>query len=82
MVIGTLGAIVFSIYIKKTFNYRMTLKVISIGSITMLGLLCLWLNTYNFKIITTLIISCMGFLLTPIVPICYELGCELAFPLG
>ena len=26
--------------------------------------------------------ACIGFSFTPLVPICYDLGCELAFPIG
>lgn len=45
--IGTVGAISFSIYIKKTFNYKKTIVVVPMGSAFMLILLCSWLNTAN-----------------------------------
>jgi hypothetical protein len=48
----------------------------------MLSILCIWLNTLNVKILTTIIISIMGFIITPVVPISYDLGCELSFPMG
>jgi len=82
MIIGTIGAIVFSLYIKKTSNYKITTRIIAIGSPVMLIILCGWLNLVNVKFLTTLIISVMGFLLTPVVPLSYDLGCELAFPMG
>lgn len=82
MIIGTIGAIVFSLYIKKTSNYKTTTRIIAIGSPVMLIILCGWLNLVNVKFLTTLIISVMGFLLTPVVPLSYDLGCELAFPMG
>jgi FLVCR family feline leukemia virus subgroup C receptor-related protein len=82
MVIGTMGAIGFSLYIKKTFNYSKAVKAIALGSPIMLALLCIWLNTANVKIGTAVLTSLMGFILTPVVPLSYDLGCELAFPMG
>jgi hypothetical protein len=82
MLVGTCGAIAFSLFIKKTYNFSLAIRVISFGSTAVLGILCLWLNTINIKVVTTLIISIMGFILTPVVPISYDLGCELAFPIG
>mgnify|MGYP000979563051 CR=1 FL=1 len=82
MVVGTIGAILFSLYIKKTFNYRKPLRVASIGATVASFILCIWLNTANVKPVTSIVLSVMGFLTTPLVPICYDLGCELAFPIG
>lgn len=82
MLAGTCGAITFSLFIKRTFNFYLALKIITIGSTFMLSVLCLWLNSTNEKPITTLIISLLGFFLTPLVPISYDLGCELTFPMG
>lgn len=75
MVVGTAGAILFSLYIKRTYNYKLALKVTSFGALVMLLILCLWLNTANVKAVTAIIIAVMGFVVTPIVPICYDLGC-------
>ena len=75
MVVGTVGAILFSLYIKKTYNYKLALKITSFGSFIVLLILCFWLNTANVKAITAIIISIMGFIVTPTVPICYDLGC-------
>jgi FLVCR family feline leukemia virus subgroup C receptor-related protein len=82
MVFGTAGAILFSLYIKRTFNYTRALRVASIGSTVMLMLLCLWLNTANVKAVTSIVLAVMGFIVTPVIPICYDLGCELSFPMG
>lgn len=82
MLVGTVGAIAFSIYIKKTYNFKLALRSIALSSVAALLLLCLWLNTANLKWGTCLIISMLGFVLTPLVPVSYDLGCELAFPLG
>lgn len=82
MVIGTAGAILFSLYLKKTYNYKLALRVTSVGSFVMLLVLCMWLNTANVKAVTAIIIAIMGFVVTPTVPICYDLGCELSFPMG
>lgn len=82
MLVGTCGAIAFSVYIKRTFNFKFALRSIAIASVSALLLLCLWLNTVNTKIGTSVIISLLGFVLTPLVPVSYDLGCELAFPMG
>lgn len=82
MMVGTCGAISVSIYIKRTFNFRLALRSIAVASVGSLLLLCLWLNTINIKFVTSFIISLLGFVLTPLVPVSYDLGCELAFPLG
>lgn len=82
MLVGTLGAIAFSVYIKRTYNFSLALRVIAMASGIVLMLLCLWLDTINGKVGTSVIISLLGFVLTPLVPLCYDLGCELAFPLG
>ena len=71
MLVGTSGSIFFSLYLKRTGKYAKTLRVAMSSSSIMFVILCVWLNTINSKIITTLIISCMGFFATPTVPICY-----------
>ena len=82
MLAGIFGAIAFSLFIKRTFNFSLALRTTTVGSTLLLSVLCLWLNSTNAKSITTLIISLLGFFLTPLVPISYDLGCELAFPMG
>lgn len=79
---GVVGSILFSLYIKKTFNYKITVRIVAVGSILLMSLLTLWLNSYNGKTITTIIIILMGLIIAPMVPICYDLGSELAFPIG
>jgi len=75
MVVGTVGSIVFSLYIKRTFNYKRVLMVISFGSCIMLLVLCFWLTTANVKPVTAIIMAIMGFIVTPSAPICFDLGC-------
>jgi hypothetical protein len=82
MAVGTIGSILVSLYIKKTSNYSLALRVTSIGASIFIILFIVWVNTGRVKIITTLILSMLGFSLTPLVPICYDLGCELSFPIG
>ena len=71
MMVGTTGAILLSLYIKKTSRYRFTLRFVVIGAAIMIIVLCIWLNTANNKIITGIIISLMGFIGTPEMPLCY-----------
>lgn len=82
IVTGTVGASLFIIYIKKALNHKLILGVVCLGSAFMMAILCLWLNSANAKAITTFLLIIFGFVATPIVSICYDLGCELTFPMG
>lgn len=82
IVFGTIAAVLLSIYIKKTYNYQLVLRAVSMGSAILLIILCIWLNSINSKVVTTFIITLMGAVITPTVPICYDLGCEISFPMG
>jgi hypothetical protein len=82
MVTGTISSILFSLYIKKTSNYRLALRTASIGSSILMIIFAIWLNTGSNKYLTTLLLALLGSCVAPTVPICFDLGCELAFPIG
>lgn len=82
MLVGIIGSIGFSLYIKKTSNYRLIVRCLAICSSVLMIVLCTWLNTVNNKLITTGILCALGLVLSPLVPICYDLGCEISFPVG
>lgn len=79
---GIIGAFLFIIYIRKTLLYKISLGFTCLGSAFFLGILCLWLNSFNGKAITTILLSLLSLIAAPIIPICYDLGCELTFPMG
>ena len=82
LVMGVAGSIAFSIYLKKTGNYRRALRLIVILSVVIITILLIWLTISAAFGITMIIIGFVGFCCTPIIMLCYDLGCELAFPMG
>ena len=82
LVMGVAGSIVFSIYLKKTGNYRRALRIIVVLSFCIIVALEVWLSLSAGLGITIIIIGFVGFCCTPIIMLCYDLGCELAFPMG
>lgn len=82
LVMGVAGSIVFSIYLKKTGNYRRALRIIVVLSFSIIVALEVWLSLSAALGITIIIIGFVGFCCTPIIMLCYDLGCELAFPMG
>ncbi len=83
MVSGVLGSISYTIYIKKTIKYK--------NAIICACLLALIFETTNAllmnlvteqRVLISFMILGMGFNLIPMVPISYDLGCELSFPVG
>lgn len=82
LVMGVAGSIVFSIYIKKTGNYKRALRTIVVMSFFIIVGLELWLSLSAALALTIVIIGLVGFCCTPIIMLCYDLGCELAFPMG
>ena len=79
---GVIGSIVFSLYIKKTKNYRKAISRITIYSLIIMIVNMLWLNLVGKLAGTIVLTILLGFMFTPLVPVSYDLGCELAFPIG
>lgn len=75
LIMGVLGSIVFSIYIKKTSNYKKAIRAIVIFSLIAMSLLFVWLNVSASIAITLILIGALGFVCTPVITICYDLGC-------
>lgn len=79
---GVTGAIAWSLYLKKTTNYRFTIRTIPTVSIVVMSGMCLALNLSAPIVVVMILGGVVGFSVTPIMPISYDLGCELAFPIG
>lgn len=79
---GISSGIVFSVYIKKTLNYGRAIMVISLGSLACSISMCVVLNTINSYGLMIFLSGVCGAFMIPLVPICYDLGCELCFPVG
>ena len=82
LIMGVFGSVCFSIYIKKSNNYKRAIRGIVILSLITISFLFVWLNASAGIAITLILIGFLGFSCTPIITICYDLGCELAFPMG
>lgn len=82
LIMGVLSSVASSIYIKKTNNYKRAIRAIVVFSLITMTFLFAWLNISASIAITFILIGILGFVCTPVITICYDLGCELAFPMG
>lgn len=83
LISGIAGAIVFTIYIKKTVKYRKAILTACVSSVFFLVLDAILFNQIPERIyVLSFFIIGLGFSFTPLVPISYDLGCEISFPIG
>ena len=75
IIFGTIGAILSSIYLKKTRKYRRIFIICCVGSVSCISLLVLQLITIKNITLVKLNVAILGFFITPIVPMSYEIGC-------
>ena len=79
---GVAGAIYFTNLIKKTRNYEKVIKKVLLLSMIFMVLYTMELNLLSYLSLTALLATLLGFHLAPIIPISYDLGCELSFPIS
>jgi MFS family permease len=79
---GAAGAVLASIFIKRTGRYKMLITVTTFAATGMLAVMVLQLLIVPLAGITMIIVAAVGFFVVPVVPISYQIGCELAFPIG
>ena len=72
---GVVGSICWSLYLKKTTNYRLTIRAIPTISMVVMVLICIALNTHARAAVIFILGGMIGFSITPILPISYDLGC-------
>ncbi len=72
---GVIGSIVWSMYLKKTTNYKFTIRALPLLSVTVMSMICIALNINASIVIIFLLGGLIGFSVTPIIPISYDLGC-------
>jgi hypothetical protein len=76
LVSGITGAIVYTLYIKKTMKYRRAIMFACVSSIFFMILDAILMNKIPERIyIVTFFIMGLGFSFTPLVPVSYDLGC-------
>ncbi len=79
---GVAGSIIWSLYLKKTTNYKLTIRAIPTISVIVMIFICIALSAHAFIASVFILGGAVGFSITPILPISYDLGCELSFPIG
>lgn len=75
LVCGVIGSIVVSLYVKRTHNYMKAFKICTLSAVCLTIVLNLMLNIHPTVLFAVLCMSAMGFLVTPILPLTYDLGC-------
>jgi len=79
---GMVGSVLASFYLKSSLNYRRIVLTLVFGNLSALVMLAIEVNSIANSILTGGLCCLMGFFGAPVVSICYQLGCELAFPFG
>ncbi len=82
IVLGTIGAVISSIILKKYRCFKLILRACGIGALTCIILFAIQLLTIESVLLVQINVAILGFFLTPIIPVSYEIGCEIAFPIG
>jgi hypothetical protein len=72
---GVAGAIVWSLYLQKTTNYKFTIRAITVMTVLVMIAINVVLNIHAYKAIVFIFGGIAGFSVTPLVPISYDLGC-------
>ena len=75
LVSGVTGAVVVSIYIKKTLNYGVVIRTIPLLGIILVIILILCLNLINYFGVLVIVGLFVGSIITPIIPISFDLMC-------
>lgn len=72
---GVVGSILFSLFLKKTMNYRLTIRSIPTISVVVMVAICIALAAHAPVALIFILGGGVGFSITPIIPISYDLGC-------
>lgn len=78
---GLIGSGVVSVVVAKTRAYKVTIAVMFTTSVVM-GLVFVFTLWAKSLPITAIVVFVFGFIMTPVLPVSYELGCEVTFPIG
>lgn len=78
---GITGSSLFGSVVGCTQRYRLFIMILLVGSATSIVLFVLTLPVESLGV-SSIFCVMIGFLLNPILPLSFELGCELAFPVA
>ncbi len=82
---GVPGSMSFACYLKNSkskYKYKKVITLITVLTLVFEGLVCLLLNAQIHFALQLLLVFSLGFTFIPLIPVSYDLGCELAFPVG
>jgi FLVCR family MFS transporter 7 len=82
IVFGAVGAVLASLYLNRTQKYKKTIMICTIGACSTLILFGLQLHFFPTVYVMVCFVALMGFFVVPIIPLSYQIGCEVAFPIG
>ena len=82
IIFGAVGAVLGSIFLKRTRRYKVLITVTTFSAAGMLTVMIFQLLILPVPALTMLIVAVIGFFVVPVVPTSYEIGCEVAFPIG
>lgn len=75
ILLGSVGAVLGSFYLKKTGQYRRLFRFCCLGALSLIVLLALQLIALDSVALIQLNVGILGFFLTPIIPTSYQIGC-------
>ena len=82
IVSGVIGSIAWSIFLEKTNRYKFTIRALTTISMGIMVAICIALNTGAHPAMVFVLGGLIGLNITPLLPVSYDLGCELCFPIG
>lgn len=81
IVFGLLGSAIVCLWVAATNLYKLSLILCTIGYFIAVFMIGFCAFSYNVYIVLIPVIF-LGFFGFPILPICFEVGCEVTFPVG
>jgi len=81
LLMGMVGSPIWGIYVGRTKQYKRSLITLSSLS-TMMLIVLLFVGQHGNKIITGIFIAIYGFVTTPMLPLIFEMCCEITFPVA
>ncbi len=82
MITGIISAAVIGIYVEKTLNYRRVFMILAFLGIVQTIAFSLLLDIEPQFVTLLIVIVVQGVLFIPIMPLSFDYGCDIMFPVG
>jgi hypothetical membrane protein len=82
MIIGIISAALIGFYVEKTLNYRRVFMILAILGIIQTVFFSILLKLDAAFPIYLLIVMVQGILFIPLMPLSFDYGCDILFPVG